>query len=292
MSGFSICLTHDVDRVRKTFQYVTHDLRRGRFRNLSGLWASRDPYWMIPDLMALEDSYGVRSTFFFLEESLRPHPLEPRSWVLSLGRYRFDEPAIAEMIRKLDAEGWEIGLHGSYRSFQCLELLRREKARLEAVLGKPVIGIRQHYLNLEVPDTWKLQRRAGLLYDASFGYTRSLGWRDGRYQPFIDPDSNMVVIPLVIMECNVLGRGNTPQEEWAICERLLDEAEQQSALLSVLWHQRIFNDREFPGWGGLYEQIIKEGKRRGAQFLTCRQVYEPVAARAESSGAASALPTA
>jgi len=41
----------------------------------------------------------------------------------------------------------------------------------------------------------------------------------------------------------------------------------------VLWHQRVFNENEFPGWSRLYEKIIAEGKKRNAWFATCEDIY-------------------
>lgn len=277
MRSLTVCLSHDIDRLRKSYQYITHDLRRGRVRKAAGILVRRpqreDPYWCLEKMAALEESLGVRSTCFFLQESIRPTP-DPRSWKLAFGRYRFDEPDVAEAIRWLADNGWEIGLHGSYNSYRSLELLQQEKQALEQVLGREVIGIRQHYLNLDVPQTWQLQREAGFLYDASFGLKPTVGFRDGRYRPFVDPSSGMTVIPLALMECYLFRAGQGDRKRiWSIVLDLIAEAERTDALLVVLWHQRMYNAADFPGYGEVYEQFVRECQARGARFLTCEEAF-------------------
>jgi peptidoglycan/xylan/chitin deacetylase (PgdA/CDA1 family) len=280
-SGFRICLTHDVDRVYKTYQYLTHDLRRGRIRNLGTLFTGDAPYWCIDDLMRLEDRYGVRSTFFMLEESIRPEWLRPSSYKLAFGRYRFTDRKVARAIRALDADGWEVGLHGSYLSYRSLELLRLEKASLEAVVGHEVVGIRQHYLNLDVPETWRLQQLAGFQYDASYGKLGDIGYLDENCDVFQDAATGMHVIPLALMECYLFARAaHDVARAWELTLQLMDEAEARGALLVVLWHQRMFNEREFPGYREVYERIIREGQARGALFVTCEQAFREAVAHA------------
>ena len=156
-----VCLTHDVDRVRKTYQYVTKTgkaLLKGQFgrarKMLKKGFGTESPYWGFDTVIDIENKYGVKSTFFFLEESAKVQWLNPKSYKIALGRYHVYEPKVANMMRYLDANGWEIGLHGSYYSYDNPNLLKREKAAIEAVLGHEIIGIRQHYLNWN-EKTWE-----------------------------------------------------------------------------------------------------------------------------------------
>lgn len=272
---FTVCLTHDVDRIRKTYQYITHDLRHGKIIKALFIHPETDPYWNFDIIMRMERELGVRSTFFFLNESIRPNFFSPKSWILSFGRYDIKEPEIVEIIKSLDKGGWEIGLHGSYNSYLDKALMKKEKEDIETVLGKPVIGIRQHHLNLVIPDTWIIQKSLGFNYDATFGPKRDIGFLEDQFDPFIDTDSQLLIIPLAIMDGNLFRKANNHTEKaWQIAKRLIDIAEQRHAHLSVLWHQRVFNNNEFPGYMEVYQKIIVECKKRGARFLTCRQVSE------------------
>ena len=283
MAAFTVCLTHDVDRVYKSYQYLTRDLRHGEWGRLKTLWNRESPFWRFEHLMELEDRYGARSTFYFLQESIPFEPLRPANWKLSLGRYSYEDPKIQKAIRRLAAGGWEIGVHGSYNSFRDAELLRSEKESLEEVLGESVCGIRQHYLNLDIPRTWLLQKAAGFKYDASLGRRRDIGFPDGRDRPFRDPVSGQVIIPLALMDGYLFRRASQDLEKaWSMTLNLIDEAERSDAVLTALWHPHVCNDAEYPGWGTLYERLIKECHARAARFLTAREVYEEYVSHSSS----------
>lgn len=273
MSRLNVCLTHDIDRVRKTYQYFTKDIMAGRWRNVKTLLSGERPYWTFESMAELEAKYGAKATVFFLHETIPFQPLTPRNWKLSLGRYSVQEPRIANIIRWLDQNGWEIGLHGSYRSYRDIGLLKMEKGVLEDVLGKPVFGIRQHYLNLDEPLTWNLQKQAGFTYDATLGFTDGSGYKDHRIGPFFHIDSGMMVIPLTIMEsCLFKETGSNKQRALKRAIEWMDHAQENSVFYTILWHQHMLNESEFPGYRWVYEEILKECRRREARFWLCRDV--------------------
>jgi peptidoglycan/xylan/chitin deacetylase (PgdA/CDA1 family) len=271
--NFAVCLTHDVDRVKKTYQYVTK-CRKGNLRQIRQLFEFGNPYWGFPIIMNLEDKFEVRSTFFFLQESKKINLLRPQDWALSVGKYRFDNKKVYEIIQILNRNGWEIGLHGSYESFRNEDLLREEKEELEQVVGAEVMGIRQHYLQLEIPQTWKIQHKIGFLYDASFGFRDRIGFREERYLPFYPLDNSLLEIPLALMDGALFSNYGSEDVVWGECLNLIKTAERQRGLLTVLWHQRVFNEDEFPGWGDIYIEILKECMDRDAYFGTCKDIHD------------------
>ena len=271
--SFGVCLTHDVDRVRKTYQYITKG-GKSNHRRIRRLSDFKNPYWCFPIIMEIEEKFDVKSTFFFLQESKKINLLKPKKWALSVGKYRFNNRKVSEIIKTLHRNGWEIGLHGSYESSCREELLREEKEALEHVLGLEVTGIRQHYLNIKIPHTWRIQHKAGFLYDASFGFRDRIGFRDERYLPFSPLENMFLEIPLNLMDGALFS--NTSDEDliWKECICLIETAERKKGLLTVLWHQRVFNEEEFPGWSNVYVRIIKECIERNAYFGTCKEIRD------------------
>ncbi|MHA1294492.1 MAG: polysaccharide deacetylase family protein, partial [Promethearchaeota archaeon] len=270
---FAVCLTHDVDRVRKTYQYLTHP-RINNLLKMRKLLKSKNPYWNFKTIVDIENKLGVRSTFFFLQESKKLNFLKPNEWVLSGGKYRFNEEKISKIIQFLDKNYWEIGLHGSYNSYRNIELLKTEKRLLERVVGHQIYGIRQHYLNLSTPKTWKIQKTAGFKYDSSFGLKNDIGFKEGKifpFRPFKDK-KDFVVIPLVVMDSYLFKLSSNVNEAWEKIKSLISYTEKHGALLTVLWHQREFNEKEFPGYIEIYKKLIKLCLNKEAYFGRCKDI--------------------
>jgi len=281
---FAVCLTHDVDRVHKSYQYISHFvrcIRRGDFRSamnqitfVAGKLHRDEPYWNFDRIMEIERNLGVNSTFFFLNEQKKACLFSPGEWKLYWGRYNIKDKSIVEVIKKLDAEGWEIGVHGSYNSYRNLEMLREEKETLEEILGKKVHGISQHYCNLETPSTWEYQEKLGFSYDASLGFVTDIGFRWGTCHPFhpFNPVDGRILslweLPIIIMD------NACAYKSWHDIMEIINTVERYNGLLLLRWHQAVFNEREFPGRSKIYKRIIKVCKERNAWITNAHNIVE------------------
>jgi hypothetical protein len=281
---FALLLTHDVDRPYKTYQSLYYGLTgkgtASRRYHLSTLRPGVNPYWQFGNLMALEDDLGVRSAFYFLtEQSLfEDRPVREwftmEGWQLYAGRYdlRTDD-RVRNVVHRLDDGGWEVGLHGSYETCRDRERLRAEKNLVEAVLGDEIVGGRQHYLNLEIPQTWKYYRDIGLSYDASLGSSHSYAFDDGYgvVRPF---DDEFVVFPLTAMEQAFPDPGRDYERARSAVDGMLEEAAENRAVASVLFHPRHFAPRDFPNYWRLYEHLVREALDAGAWVGPPGDFYE------------------
>lgn len=265
-----MCLSHDVDRTFKSFQFFSHFISNfinkkynSAFYQLKSLF-KKNHYWGFDKIISIEEKYKVKSTFFFLNESYPFNLIDLSSWKLSLGYYNIFDDVIIRVIRNLDSGGWEIGVHGSYNSYREIALLKKEKKEIESILGHEVNGIRQHFLNLH-EDTWFLQREAGFIYDASYGYTDDIGFKNGQYNLFpLDNRNDFFIIPLVIMDTCLMAKS----DPLAHAISLIELTEKKNGCLVLNWHQRMFCEREFPHYTKLYIDIIEECQKRNARFLT------------------------
>jgi len=266
--NFALCLTHDVDRPYKTFHSVVYALRDRDPEHLRSLIPGINTFWTMEKIMSLEADLGVRSAWYFLTEDRLFGDRPPREWFskegwrLYAGRYDIDDQRIVDLIAELDAGGWEVGLHGSYESPTDHQRLAREKRAVERVLGKSLKGGRQHYLNLSVPETWQHHQAIGLNYDCSLGSSDSYGFEHG-YKPKRPFDDEFIVFPLTIMELALPDVEDDIEAAWRECERVLQEAAENDAVMTILWHPRFFSELDFPNYTELYRRIIVRAQELG-----------------------------
>jgi len=270
-----IALTHDVDRIRKTYQYITRSfkyLKKGDFKNIYREFLSiptfNSVYWNFEDIMSIEDSNNIRSTFFFLNESIPFNILAPVDWKLSLGRYKISEKKLKDIIHTLDTNGWEIGLHSSYNSYLNPRLIKKEKFLLESIVNHNIIGIRQHYLKLN-NQTWRNQKNAGFSYDSSFGYTNKIGFKDDKIAPFRPFNDDFIVFPLCIMDSCFMN----DNEGFKKLDYIMEQIEKEEGILVLNWHSNNFNERDFPNYKSTYIKLINIFKSNGAIFKTLGEYW-------------------
>lgn len=266
---FKAALTHDVDRVEKTYQYITHSINAFRHNgleqlsyNLKNIKNWKNEYWNFDRIMEIEEEFKVRSTFYFLNEPIRFNVFDWDNWIHSVGRYSITGERIAEIIRTLDRSGWEVGMHGSYNSYKDLCRMQKEKEILESILGKKVEGIRQHYLNLNANITWKFHSEIGFLYDSSWGPKKEIGFKEGKVKPFYPLGNKFIVYPLSIMDYCFMAE----KERWNKFNQICREIELNDGILVINWHNCAFNKNDYPGSEDAYIEIIKRCIDKGAVF--------------------------
>lgn len=56
---FAVCLTHDVDRVKKSYQYLAHFAKTLRYYHLLSFFLKEEPYWHFEKIMEIEEKYEI-----------------------------------------------------------------------------------------------------------------------------------------------------------------------------------------------------------------------------------------
>lgn len=275
----TVCLTHDIDRIDKTYQYITKPLKALRngdlglfLKRLLSVITVRQPYWGFNKIIEIEKKHNVKSTCFFLNESIKFRLFNPQTWILVFGRYSIYDKRVVNIIQYLDGNGWEIGVHGSYNSYNNYELLKYEKDSLEKIVGHKVIGIRQHYLNLS-DKTWEIQNKAGFKYDSTWGHTDKVGFKDRKIQPFFPiSKSDFCEIPMTIMD----GPFASMKYRWEEFERIVDEIDKNNAYLVINYHNNNFDRLDFPSYEDDYAGMLEILRNHNAQFMTMNQAYRTI----------------
>jgi peptidoglycan/xylan/chitin deacetylase (PgdA/CDA1 family) len=213
----------------------------------------------------LESKYGYRSTFFAAAHVGRPHHLDPFYYLDDTVYWGHQELPLWQALKRLEKGGWEVGLHGSYQSYLDPERLRQEREYLSQKLGRSVEGVRQHYLRLETPETWRSQSQAGFLYDSTLGFNEMPGFRAGiglPFQPFgLERRERLdfLELPLVAMDSAVLGQATqnlTIDQATDRCIGILNKVAETNGLVVLSWHTNVLDQTHWPGWLEVYERIL------------------------------------
>src|SRR5207244_9625638 len=127
-------------------------------------------------LMAWDESYAIRSAFYFIAAHTAGGEVD--------GLYQLEHPWFRSLMREIYQRGHEIGLHTSYNTYCDPAQTRREfevlRHHCEAEgIRQAVWGGRQHYLRWKAPTTLQNWDDAGLDYDSSLTFAECAGFRCG-----------------------------------------------------------------------------------------------------------------
>jgi hypothetical protein len=265
---FALCLSHDVDRIYKTYQYATEAISKSSPFQMAGILSGKNPWWQFERIMSLESELGVKSSFQMLDEQhVTERPIyelfKPRTWKLYAGRYNVIDPQIRAMNKVLNKGGWEIGLQGSYLSGNNKSRLKSEKERIEEAITGPLLGNRQHYLRIREPETWRYLRDIGIKYDMSLASRGELNNQRG-YELIRPFDDEFIAFPWTVMDSTAVRSAETVSGAVGNCHQLLERTRENRGILVLDWHQRVFHEPDFPEWITLYRTVIERAQEMGA----------------------------
>ena len=281
-----VCLTHDVDaidgfsylwlrKVNWDWQWLRAKLKGNQQEANNWILTLKkwkryketnfDPMDSFDQIQELENSYGFRSTFFFM--SLRNGlSREGR-------RYSARNPRVAQATKKLLEGGWEIGLHAAYYNHLSLSSLIEQKKRLEDVIQEEISGCRHHYLRVRFPDSWKIYSQAGFKYSSNMGWGSALqGFRAGTclpYQPL--REYSLLEIPFQLMDMNPIA---DPKGYMNIFNKYLKSTKAVGGCLVLDFHQEHFQEEAASGVGKVYRKMLETlAKDQDIAVLTMNEVY-------------------
>jgi hypothetical protein len=292
---FAVCLTHDVDLVslQSTPRQVARYARAGLVRTGAAPGERLLRLARPPVRVARSVRWGVARAPSTRETLERCVEIEARrgasaSYLFTVpprgGGSRYDcvyspdDPCvfrsstrrIADVMRTLADEGFDVGLHGSYNSAVRPGALAEERAVLEQATGLQVTTTRQHFLHWDVRWTPRLQEEAGLRADSSLGFNRNVGFRAGTSLPFRHFDVatrrplELLEVPLVAQDGALLGPFGL-QLDLALARRvvgqLLDSVAEVGGALTLVFHP---DKLVRPEWLSLYEWSLDYAGAQGA----------------------------
>jgi hypothetical protein len=293
---FSVCLTHDVDRVesysptsflrdlkkQKLFENNLFNRLKIQFNILKTSIKKRmqnkvfDELWCYERWVDLENKYGVKSTYFFFvrpdEEDISIYDCDYE--LIDEIVYDSKKVSVAQYIKRLKNDGFEIGLHGSFYSFNNRELFGKQKEVLEALLETKIYSTRQHYLHYEINKTPNVHAENGVFIDSTLGFNTDVGYRAGTSFPYYIETSRGAVleIPLIIMDSALFSKNGldySMEDAKKTIIDIFDVTEEVGGCVTINFHPDYLNISKY---FDTYKFILDEITRRKAKVLSMREI--------------------
>ncbi len=219
--------------------------------NTSGKQDPYDAYKWMEDLQAY---YKLQPIYFFL--------------VGANGTYdrniSASHPAMQQLIQHTSSHA-QIGLHPSYGSYNAQNILEKELNTLEAIVDKPIFKSRQHYLKMNLPETYRHLIALGIQDEYSMGYGAVNGFRAGTSRPFFwydlsnETKTNLRVHPFCFMDATAINMyGKSKENAFREAERLIVALKQvRGKFVSIFHNNNLGRGRENKGWHKLYQKLIE-----------------------------------
>jgi len=202
---------------------------------------------------------GVKAAFYFI-----PTSVEKQN-----GCYELKDKKIQNLMKYIDSRGHEIGVHGSYQTYQDKEKAKLQKNMLDDTLNslgisQKVVGNRQHYLRWDSSVTPSVLEYTGFEYDTTGSYADRPGFRYGVCYEFSMFDIlnrkklSLKQRPLIVMECTIIddsymGLGYS-EEALQVMRDLKQKCFKYNGNFSLLWHNSHFKTEDDKK---MFEEIIE-----------------------------------
>jgi hypothetical protein len=275
--SFAVVLSHDVDflpvrpldNATQGAKTVLRHLVRQRdpadaWRAATGWLAAtgrgRDPYGCVPEIIAREQALGVRSSFQVAVGHRHPNDVN----------YRIEDDKVRDYLSAITAAGFDLCLHGSYRSTENPQWYVDEAELLSRRLARP-LGSRQHFLSFDYDHLFAAQEQAGIEYDMSMGFPDRTGPRAGFSYPYFpynlseDRPYRVLQISLFLMDVTLRGyMGLRPEPAGRVIGECLAELRDKRGGVSAVWHPIVFGGARDPGYDRLYfDMVVQIGAMGG-----------------------------
>jgi hypothetical protein len=167
---FSCCISHDVDHMvnpDSRTRSVLSALKHGHI-NKSIFDYTRH----FEDFTFLISNLKMEKVLYL--HTGGNHPYDGMKNMDEKGQCLFEK-----LINEAKALQYTIGLHPSFLTATNAELFLQEKEKIEAMVGTPITGSRQHFLHFDVQKTIGILESTGINEDSSLGYNEYIGYRCG-----------------------------------------------------------------------------------------------------------------
>jgi len=159
----------------------------------------------------------------------------------------------------------KLGIHPSYQSYLKGDVVKKEIDCLNFISGKKTYASRQHFLKLQLPESYNLLIKNGIKEDYSMGFADGYGFRAGTCFPFyfFDLHQNSVtdlkVFPISYMD-GTLNQylKKSIHESVSIVNTLKMRIKDVGGYFIPLWHNETIGEHGiWKGWKSVFDENLK-----------------------------------
>ena len=261
-------ISHDIDECKtgwifNSYWYLKDGKPFNSLKIILNKIFKKDVWFNFDKIMEVEKELNVNASFFFITRKEEYKNIKNAD-------YEFNSVEIKDVIEKLETNGHEVGLHGSFGTGLDYKMLQDDIERFNA----KVIGGRFHYLAIEIPKTYDILEQAKLSYDSSLGFADSIGFRSGFCFPYYpynikkDCSYSFLEFPLSVMDITLENKqymNCSVENAVETLKPIINEINKFKGVLVLLWHNKFFTGYKSI-WRNVFEEILTYCKTQNTEF--------------------------
>ncbi len=240
--------------IRDLIHFNTKAIKR-RYKVLFG--KEKDPYDTYQLQKTWQNIYQLKPIYFILFGELGPFDK-------NISPLNFEFQDLIKDIR----DHANIGIHPSYESNDDTKKLKKEIENLGETIHVDIIRSRQHYLKLNLPQTYRSLLNLGIKHDYTMGYASQVGFRAGIASSFffydldLEIETKLRVHPFAVMDGTLKDYLRLdPNSAKEIISSIISEIKNVNGHMISLWHnESLSNEGKWKGWIEVYEHLLKEAQ--------------------------------
>lgn len=242
---------------------------KGLIRNIGGfiksptlervtvlLTGNKDPYDSYEFINDLHRKYNLKPLYFFLVAS--KNGIYDKNILPS-------NTSLQQLIKE-HASNYKIGLHPSWQSYNKDVILKEEKNILENISEITIQISRQHYIKLNLPETYQSLLKTGITDDYSMGYASINGFRASTASAFywydlsVEKITALRIHPFCFMDANCYYEQKLTVQQSALeLKHYYDVCKKVNATMIIIFHNNFLGTgKMFEGWRELYFEFISQ----------------------------------
>ncbi|MEX1189084.1 MAG: polysaccharide deacetylase family protein [Bacteroidia bacterium] len=166
---------------------------------------------------------------------------------------------------KFMGDAGDVGIHPSYASSENPLKIRKEISRLSHILHQEIHLSRQHFLKMNIPETYQRLLEYDITDDYTMGYADLPGFRASICSPYyfydldLEIETPLRIHPFAIMDGTLKDYMNIdPERAMEVINPLINSVKAVKGEFISVWHNESFAENlRWKGWRNIYENHIE-----------------------------------